>query len=67
MYASSALSVEQRAALLTQPSLLKAAVDSMYGNHSDIFGGRRTNAADARKRNDRADQALSAALKQIED
>ncbi|MCV7144161.1 DUF262 domain-containing protein [Mycolicibacterium fortuitum] len=65
MYASSALSAEQRAALLTQPSVVKAAVDSMYDQHSDVFGGRRTNAADARKRNDRAYEALSAALNQI--
>lgn len=66
MYASSALSIEQRAALLTQPALVKAAIDSMYDKHSDVFGGRRTNAADARKRNDAAYQALGAALKSIE-
>jgi hypothetical protein len=66
MYASSALSAEQRAALLTQPSRVEAAVDSMYDQHSDVFGGRRTNAADARKRNDRAYEALQAALNQID-
>lgn len=66
MYASSALSTEQRAELLTQPSRVKAAVDVMYDEHSDVFGGRRTNAADARKRNERAYEALSAALNLIE-
>ncbi|EHB58720.1 protein of unknown function DUF262 [Mycolicibacterium rhodesiae JS60] len=66
MYASSALSAEQRAALLTRPSLVTDAIESMYEQHSVEFGGRKTNAADARKRNDRAYEALSAALKQVE-
>ncbi|AFC53134.1 MULTISPECIES: GmrSD restriction endonuclease domain-containing protein [Mycobacterium avium complex (MAC)] len=66
MYASSALSGEQRAALLTQPTIVKAAVDLMYDQHSEVFGGRRTNAADARNRNDHAYEALNAALIQIE-
>lgn len=66
MYASSALSAEQRDVLLSQPALVKAAVDRMYDQHLDVFGGRRTNAADARKRNEAAYEALGAALKSIE-
>lgn len=66
MYASSALSGEQRAVLLNHPALVKGAVDSMYEQHSDVFSGRKTNAADARKRNDRAYKALSTALDQID-
>ncbi|WP_260762243.1 hypothetical protein [Mycobacterium sp. SMC-4] len=66
MYASSALSGERRAKLLTQPSLVRAAIDAMYNEHSDVFGGRRTNAADARKRNEHAYEALNTVLHQID-
>lgn len=66
MYASSALSPEEREALLTQPSVVQAAIDSMYDQHTEVFGGRKTNAVDARNRNDRAYEALRAALSQIQ-
>ena len=66
MYASSALSHEERETLLTQPSIVEAAIDSMYDQHTEVFGGRKTNAVDARNRNDRAYEALRAALSQIQ-
>jgi hypothetical protein len=66
MYASSALSTEQRTELLAQPSRVKAALDVMYDEHADVFGGRRTNAADARRRNEQAFEALNGALNQVD-
>ena len=66
MFASSAFTAEQRAELLSEPTRVEAAIDAMYEEHSDVFGGRKTNAADARRRNERAYEALSAALNQIE-
>ena len=65
MYASSALSADQRTELLERPEIVNAAVESMYDQFSDVFSGRRTNAADARKRNECALEALSSALSQI--
>lgn len=65
MYASSALSDEQRAALLAAPDVVNSAVAEMYVAHADAFGGRKTNAADANHRNEYALAALSTALKRI--
>lgn len=65
MYASSALSDEQRSALLTVPEVVNDAVTEMYAAHADAFGGRKTNATDANHRNEYALAALSTALKRI--
>jgi hypothetical protein len=62
MYASSALTQEQRTALSNDPGAVLAAVDSMYTEHGAVFGGRKTNTADANRRNTYAIEALSTAL-----
>ena len=65
MYASSALTDEQRANLLANADTLNSAIDAMYVEHSDVFGGRKTNTADAHRRNVCALAALTSALSQI--
>ncbi|RAO05026.1 DUF262 domain-containing protein [Micromonospora noduli] len=62
MYASSALNREQKSALLDNPEAVQSAISDMYNNHAAIFGGRRTNTADANRRNRHAIDALSSAL-----
>lgn len=62
MYASSALTNEQIATLLSDPQVVRDAVSSMYDNHSPVFGGRKTNTADAHRRNGFAIDALKTAL-----
>lgn len=62
MYASSALEQPQRAALLADPQVVQLAIETMYTNHAVDFGGRKTNTADARRRNEYAIEALSTAL-----
>jgi hypothetical protein len=62
MYASSALQVEQRVMLLRHPQALRAAIEAMYDKHAVFFGGRKTNTADAHRRNQHAIAALSTAL-----
>lgn len=62
MYASSALSQEQRQLLLAAPSSVRAAVETMYRENKAIFGGRKTNTADANRRNEVALAAISNAL-----
>jgi hypothetical protein len=66
MYASSALNVEQRAALLGDPSIVRASVEAMYEKHGLVFGGRRTNTADANRRNVHAIAALTEALSAVQ-
>lgn len=61
MYASSALSAEQRNRLVAAPDTVREALRQMYSS-TDVFGGRKTNAVDARKRNEAALDALSQAL-----
>ena len=62
MHASSALDRVQRATLLGNPLAVRAAINSMYTEHGEAFGGRKTNTADAHRRNKYAIEALSAAL-----
>ena len=62
MYASSALTQEQRASLLNNSELVRSAIDTMYDSYAAVFGGRRTNTADANRRNRYALGALGAAL-----
>jgi len=62
MYASSALNQEQRASLLGNPEVVRSAIEAMYDSYAAVFGGRRTNTADARRRNKYAIDALGAAL-----
>jgi hypothetical protein len=65
MYASSALGREQRAALLSHPQVTVSAIEAMYDQHGPVFGGRRTNTADAHRRNGFAIEALNTALGDI--
>ncbi|GAA1788580.1 DUF262 domain-containing protein [Actinomadura chokoriensis] len=65
MYASSALTQEQRASLLNNPRVVQSAIDAMYDEHAATFGGRRTNTADAHRRNRYSLDALGAALNAI--
>jgi hypothetical protein len=65
MYAGSALTREQRDMLSGNPEVVQAAVDAMYSDHGAVFGGRKTNTADAQRRNSFAIEALSAALSAI--
>ncbi|MGW4717815.1 DUF262 domain-containing protein [Nocardia sp. NPDC004260] len=65
MYASSALDREQKATLLSSPQAVRSAIATMYENHGAFFGGRRTNIADAHRRNDFAIEALRSALTTI--
>ncbi|BBZ82386.1 hypothetical protein MABM_23020 [Mycobacteroides abscessus] len=65
MYASSALTAEQRSALLNSPETVHEATTQMYATHRDTFGGRKTNTVDAHRRNDAALVALNAALTRI--
>jgi hypothetical protein len=62
MYASSALNPEQRNTLLAHPQAVQNAVEAMYRTKSSIFGGRKTNTADAHRRNQAALEALTSAL-----
>lgn len=62
MYASSALNQEQMASLSRSPEVVRSAIDTMYGNYASAFGGRKTNTADANRRNKYAIDALSTAL-----
>ncbi|MGI5233733.1 DUF262 domain-containing protein [Actinoallomurus sp. CA-142502] len=65
MYASSALSREQRASLLRNAEVVRSAISQMYDNDAAAFGGRKTNTADAHRRNRYAIDALSTALAAI--
>jgi Protein of unknown function DUF262 len=65
MYASSALSQEQRASLVGNPEAVRSAIDTMYNTYAAVFGGRRTNTTDANRRNTYALDALGAALDTI--
>jgi hypothetical protein len=65
MYASSALDQQQRESLLSNPQVVRSSVETMYRDHGATFGGRRTNTADAHRRNKYAIGALSAALGQV--
>lgn len=65
MYAACALSDEQRARLARSPQVVSAAISEMYETHTDVFSGRRTNAADARLRNRCALAALNSALESV--
>lgn len=65
MYASSALTALERQALLGEPLALQTALVEMYEDHGADFGGRRTNSADARRRNKHAFEALTAALSSL--
>ncbi|HEY7225505.1 MAG TPA: DUF262 domain-containing protein [Micromonosporaceae bacterium] len=62
MYASSALNDDQIAALLGRPEVVKFSINAMYDASAGIFGGRRTNSADANRRNVHAIEALTSAL-----
>jgi hypothetical protein len=62
MYASSALTADERQMLIQYPEAVKSAVEDMYGLHGMEFGGRKTNSADARRRNAHALEALGAAV-----
>jgi hypothetical protein len=62
MYASSALTSEQKTALLASPQAVRSAINTMYDRHAAIFGGRKTNTADAHRRNRHAIEALGLAL-----
>lgn len=62
MYASSALKPDQRSTILSNPQAIRSAIDAMYSRHSAVFGGRKTNTADAHRRNQYAIEALSTAL-----
>ncbi|MGH3345197.1 MAG: DUF262 domain-containing protein [Carbonactinosporaceae bacterium] len=62
MYASSALSQEQRVSLLSNPEVVRSAIVTMYDNYAAAFGGRKTNTADAHRRNGYALDALGTAL-----
>src|SRR6185437_7686528 len=65
MYASSALTTEQRALLSSNPGIVRSEIDAMYNGNAAVFGGRRTNTTDANRRNDCAIKALSSALSVI--
>lgn len=65
MYASSALSQEQRELLAGHVEVVRSAISAMYDRHAATFGGRKTNTADAHRRNRFALDALSAALADI--
>jgi hypothetical protein len=65
MYASSALTREHRSALVKNPEVVRSAIDTMYDKHGAVFEGRRTNAADAHRRNGFAIEALGAALNTV--
>lgn len=65
MYASSALDRGQRAALLSRPDAVRSAIGTMYDNYGAVFGGRKTNTADAHRRNQHAIAALTSALSAI--
>lgn len=65
MYASSALTQEQRALLSGNAEIVRSEIDAMYVSHVVTFGGRKTNTADARRRNSYAIDALCAALNAI--
>jgi hypothetical protein len=62
MYASSALTAEQRVALMHNTEVVRLKIDEMYRDHGATFGGRKTNTADARRRNEYAIAALGKAL-----
>ncbi|SCB75196.1 Protein of unknown function DUF262 [Rhodococcus qingshengii] len=66
MYASSAISDQQRSLLLEDPSTLHETVRRMFVDHAEVFGGRKTNAVDARSRNTHALEALAEALEQAQ-
>ena len=65
MYASSALSQDQMATLLSSPLHVRSKIDAMYVNHGSVFSGRSTNTVDAHRRNQYALEALNAALDAI--
>lgn len=65
MYASSALSQEQRELLTSNVEVVRSAISAMYDRQAAAFGGRKTNTADAHRRNKFALDALSAALADI--
>lgn len=62
MYASSALDSGQRQALLSQPDVVRSALDAMYTQEHSVFGGRKTNTSDAHRRNRATLKALATAL-----
>ncbi|MEV0672587.1 DUF262 domain-containing protein [Mycobacterium sp. NPDC050441] len=66
MYSSSALTPEQREILMKHPDVLNRSINEMYEKNSDAFGGRKTNASDAHRRNLYAFEALQSALTQIQ-
>ncbi|WP_344831731.1 DUF262 domain-containing protein [Actinocorallia longicatena] len=65
MYASSALDREARQLLASNAGLVRQAISEMYESHAQDFAGRKTNTANARRRNDYAIAALGAALASI--
>jgi hypothetical protein len=65
MYASSALDQDQRTLLSSHPGAVMSAIDTMYDSYGVVFGGRKTNTADANRRNQYAINALSSALDAI--
>jgi len=62
MYASSALDSHQKNMLSSRPAAVLSAIDEMYDTDGAAFGGRKTNTADARRRNELALKALGIAL-----
>ncbi len=65
MYASSALADREREQLQAKPVVVNSAIRAMYEAHGEFFGGRKTNTADAHRRNDYALEALATALTEI--
>jgi hypothetical protein len=65
MYASSSLNQEQRVLLSSNREVVRSAIETMYNSHATVFGGRRTNTADANRRNEYAISALGTALDAI--
>lgn len=62
MYASSTLSKEQRDTLGAKKEDVSAEISKMYSGNGAVFGGRKTNKADATKRNKAVLKALSNVL-----
>jgi hypothetical protein len=62
MYASSALSRQEKEILVGRPQIVRDAIDSMYQQQNAAFGGRKTNTVDAHRRNSYALDALAKAL-----
>ena len=62
MYASSALTSEQRTSLSGNPEIVRSEIDAMYSSNAAVFGGRKTNTTDANRRNECVIRALGSAL-----